>query len=438
MAIVTKTNLNAKSVKDDYIELHETVPVKIIADYRDKDYSGVLDLGTYTHVDDNKALAYFNERYDGNAKMEDLPAFCSCCIKPIETNGVKSTVFGRSMDLPNSYYPAYIFKIDEPGKYKTLNIGYTSSNMETFDQIAETSTMDKKMYDVLPYLVTDVINEHGLVMETNMRGALGEVNCPGTYPGKLRICELNLVRYLGDHCKDIDDVIKALWDLDIYTPNSSATHWHFAIAMMDKTGRFGVLEFVDNKAVWHEDHPGQCNFWIDKYAYYLSDGNIGLGRWKTLMENYEDIKSLKDMAKAMERIWYSQLFDKDIKDLAFDYTTEMTDSDISSFIDMGISFSKIYNFELDKNLLNEMYELQKELKEKPTRWSQSYVESPLNRRKVVTVYNFITYFIRRLPADGLKRSGLDEVSDISYVIDSKEQVVYMRFFEQDKVFELKI
>ncbi|MCQ2734761.1 MAG: hypothetical protein MJ212_02275 [Alphaproteobacteria bacterium] len=410
---------------------HELVKVEVIAEYRDKGYTGVIDLGTYNKVDDEKALEYLNNRFDGY-KKNNTPGGCTSYIKKIVNDKNENIVIlGRNMDLPNSLYPAYVLKIDEPGKYKSINIGYTGNGLETFEQIVEDGKIIKDMYDILPYMVTDTLNEKGLMIETNMRNATDKVVMTGTNPGKLRIPNLTVSRYLSDHAANIEEALKLLDNLDVYTPDSLYTKWHGALAMVDATGRFGVLEFVDNKPVWHEGQKGQTNYWLDKGAYEKTDSNVGMGRYQTMVDNDEKIISHESMHEAIKNVWYSQLFAVDTDKIAFDSCSEEVGATIQDELDKIKSWQQQHNIKIDEKEWNEVQEFAKEWKDPIP---SSFCSDAEKKAKVDALTNLITHSFQQLPAAAKQTSGLQEVSDISYVIDNKENVYHVRFFEQPEVF----
>jgi len=422
-----------------YIQVKDAVPVKILADYRKQGFSGVLDLGTYTKVDDKSNLAYINERMDGNFNVTDMGSMqCSCCIKPVTIKGEKVVLYGRNMDLPVTHCPAYVFRIAEPGKYKTVNIGYLNNLQETFDQIAETRSMEKGIYDRIPYNVTDAMNEKGLVIEANIRSAWRPLNCQGTNPGKMRISSANVTRYFADHCGTIEEVLAATKNLDIYTPNSNCMTWHVGLAMMDATGRYGVMEFANNKVIWHEGHPGQTNFWIDKRARKVSGNDCGNGRWASLMAGYNNIKTMDDMLRNMEKIWYTSLFRDDVEKMTYDPATDMIETDVQANIDTVLAWQKKYGIRVDKWELAKVQAIAEEQAKKKIRWDNEFIHDPSNLLAIYTVTDFVAHAHKQLPVKAKKLSGLYECSDISYVVNNKEKVYHVKFFEQPKVFHFGI
>lgn len=414
-------------------KISETVPVKVLADYRSKGRSGVLDVGTYTKINDAACIAKSNEIFDGHSVK--MHRFCSCCIKEVGSKEGKMTIFGRNMDLPNSFYPVSVFWVNEPGKYRSFNMAYSDMGMETFDQIANNLKMAKEMHDILPYGICDGMNERGLVIEVNMRYACPKLVSTGTNPGaKIRICEINLTRYLIDHCANIHDVLETVSKLDIYTANNESMNWPMAFAMMDATGRYGVLEFVSNKPVWHEGHPGQVNSWIDKNAYKISNMNCGLGRWDAMMKRYPRIETMQDMRANMENIWYSQLFTKPAREQSCNPVTENIDDTAQGTIDAVFEWKNKYDIKVDEKELARIQEMADEQRTKNIVWTTEYVTAPQNREKMYAYNDFIMHAFVQLPFGARKLSGIDECSDISYVVNSRDRVMEVKFFEQPKIF----
>ncbi len=442
------------SLKDLYIDLadQKTYPVKILADYRDKGLSGVLDLGTYSAEEiaafQPEITDFFNHRFDGwtykDIQRTDKPAACSCLIKPLKDGTV---LFGRNMDLPVSFYPAYIFRTKGNGKdtYDTVNISYITPNRETFDQIAETSSVAERMYMAAPFLATDVMNSRGLVLEQNIRSHCHEAACSGTNPSsKDRICESLLLRLIGDHCATVEEALEFVKKYNIYSSFSQATDWHCAIAMMDSTGRYGVMEFVYNKAVWHEGRPGfacgQTNFFWDKKANKASDLNMGIGRWQQLMEEYNYINSADDMERAMRNVWYSELITENTmaRDWHTDLLTEWTSPSLSSiqniFINPILEWAEKYKFTVDPEELTRIQKLADRQAAENRIFTEEYVQSPEGRYDVITSNDFFVKYFSMLPAEEKKLSGMMESSVISYVTDSKSLTYKIHFFETDDIY----
>lgn len=414
------------------------VPVTILADYRDKGYSGVIQVPTFTEIDDEANLYFYNSLFDGNYAInntkDSLFGLCSSCIKTLNDN---KTVLGRNVDYPNTNAPIVIFYVNASDRYHSVNIGHTV--VIPFDHIVEINGMEKQFYEKLPYLITDSMNECGLILEVNMREKCEKLDSSSTNPnGHPRICFMNLIRYLSDHCANIDEVLNTVKDLDIYSANSSLLDWHGGIAMMDATGRYGVLEIANNKILWSENMPGQTNFWQNKEAYSISDLNSGLGRWDVLMNEYANISSEKDMENVMKKVSFEQLYTKDLDDLPYDPRTEETDASLQEMLDSINEWIQKYDLKYDKEKYNAFVKLAKEQTENNITWTTSYVLDPKNKEKVEDEIRIYNYFLTLIPNEERKLTGDKWISLCSYVVNNKDLIYHMKFFEQDDVFDIPL
>ena len=426
--------------KDFYIDPGETVPVKIIKDYRRNGKSGVIDLGTYTKYDrSEEALKFANEILTGQPPylMRSATSLCSTLVKPVEKADGRHIIMGRNMDLPNSFYPLCVFRTAVPGKYRTANIAYVSIHMETFDQIAETGTMSKDMYDIMPFVFTDSVNEKGLFIEANMRPIDASVVTYGGFdPTKPDINEFPLMRGIIDNCATIEEAIEYCKQFNVCALYGSVMQLHIAYCLMDSTGRYGVIEFANGKTEFTE-FPGQTNYWISKEFKDISPMHYGYGRWDAIMRQYHKIEGMKDMGEVMDSIRFSHLFRDDISEIRWDPRTDLIGYLQPSLIDTVESyneFAKNLGLELDEKHYARMIELGK-LTE-GVNFDTAYCTDPRNAEIIFDFYQYLRNLFVRFPNYAKKLSCLDECSDIQTVNDNREYVLHAHFFEQDDWFRL--
>lgn len=440
-----KITTSTESPTSSNSSVNKKVPVTILADYRDKGYSGVIKVPTFTKIDDAACLNYLNNQYDGNYKVNQTInsssglGLCSCCIKPLEYNGKKETVMGRNLDYANSYSPVAIFYVNASDRYRSVNIAPTSLVSVTFDSIVETNSMDRQIYEKIPYLAFDSMNECGLILELNMRPRCDALLSTSTNPnGNPRICFYNLIRYLSDTCANIEEVLQKVKIIDIYSPNSSVLNWNGGIAMMDATGRYGVLEIVDNEICWSEGAPGQTNFWQNKDAYERSDLNLGLGRWDVLMNEYSHISSEKDMENVMKMVTYGQFFTKDWKDIPYSVLTENVNTNLEKIMEpINIGIQK-YDLKYDKEKYDTLEKIAKKQAENNIVWTTSYVLDPKNKEEIESAIRAYFYLLNLLPLDECKRAENVWLTVASYVVNNKDLIYHIKFFEQDDVFDIPL
>ncbi len=300
----------------------------------------VIDLCTYTEIDYDNLFNELNTRYMAKGG-------CSVAYKAITKNGKKEFIVGRNLDLSISNNPAYIVRTAVKNEYKTIGLTYTSFPSQTYEDILKRG-MSEDLYNKMPFMCTDIMNEKGLYIEINMRNYEAYPNGEDKYicthsrtleikkynntlhnfellqkvdiaEPKRQICITLLSRYLARHCDSVGDVIEELKSLDVFSPNSFI-NWNFCLYIADKNGNHGVLELArsiigpDNsfgKLVFIQDAPGQTNFYLNPEFAYLEEYKSGVGRFNTIIKTLPKIKNEKDMFNLMNTISYNQIYTKD-------------------------------------------------------------------------------------------------------------------------------
>ncbi|MCQ2547879.1 MAG: hypothetical protein MJ145_02615 [Clostridia bacterium] len=240
---------------------------------------------------------------------------CTACVKSLP-NG--DTIVGRNMDLYYSNKPAYIVRTDVEGEYKTLGFAYSYLSGPDYKEVLSNGLSEEDIKKI-PFTCCDIINEHGLYMEINMRN--GEFNedgssvylCTGTNPkAKKRVCSLSLQRHVVNHCKNIDEALEYINnELNIYTPFNENLPWNFCFILAEPGGRHGLLEIAENKISWLEGQDAQTNFYITKEFADKEQLKCGLGRYDYVMDKLNSINNEDDMFKMMESIQYSNIYRPD-------------------------------------------------------------------------------------------------------------------------------
>ena len=187
-------------------------------------YEQVIDLGTYTTLDTDLAMNYLSERYDNWGA-------CSVAVR-VNSNG--QTLVGRTMDLSISDEPAYIFRTDVDGLYKTIGLTYFPNGRASYEEIVENG-LDDDMRVLIPYFSSDSMNEYGLYIEANMRtdeyydDGTSKFGSSGTNPDSdTRIAMSILPTYLTTHVKNIPEALELIDTLDIYSLESESLSWPVA------------------------------------------------------------------------------------------------------------------------------------------------------------------------------------------------------------------
>ncbi|HJJ27801.1 MAG TPA: linear amide C-N hydrolase [Methanocorpusculum sp.] len=420
----------------------ELIPVTILADYRDKNLSGVIDLGTYP------AELYSDMKLNANNTinkrlLSETPALCSCLVKEMDDG---SLYMGRNMDLPSSVNPCFIFRIDgSADTYATVGMGYFNLVLQTFDQIVENSAVISDYYYGFPTIASDTMNEKGLVIEVNMRNECKEINCSGTNPdAEITVLESGLTLPMAMHCANIEEALAFVNSLNIQSFDNPYLNWHLAYTLMDATGRYGVMEFVNNQVVWHEGRPGyacgQTNFFWDLDARAANKCDMGFGRWDNMMRYYSDITNAEDMEAVMKHIWYSHFITNGdlVEDWETDYSSEWA-NETPAFVNTVIlptiqSWQEQYGIKVDEEELACVKEIGAREEAEGILWTDDFIASPESNYDLVHVHDLYVKCFSQLPDAARKESGMEQITAISYVVNNKDLTYHVHFLEQPDAF----
>lgn len=315
-----------------------TEPLHKLTDY-------VYELDTYTELDYDYADKFWAESND------NWGGGCSAVTKNIEINGQTHRIIGRNMDLNISNKCAYIVRTNA-GKHKTVGLTYTFRDYSPDYADVEEDGISKKFYKILPFLCDDVMNDAGLHIEVNMRHGEFYPNgedmfalehaFPEDYKGKRRIHMFELPRYIGENCSTIAEAKEYIKTLDIYSKHE---YWNYCFILGDATGAGALVEFNEiglaemfnidaERVTWFDDNQetldylssymctgptgketpikvnaiAQTNFYVNKYAYMFEDTKSGEGRFITLQNGINEVKTKSDMYDLMRKIQYSSFY----------------------------------------------------------------------------------------------------------------------------------
>ena len=282
-------------------------------------YEQVIDLGTYTALDADLAMNYLSERYDN----------WGACSVAVRVNSDGQTLVGRTMDLSISDEPAYIYRTDVEGLYKTIGLTYFPNGQASYEEIVENG-LDDDLRALIPYFSSDSMNEYGFYVEANMRtdeyydDGTSKFGSSGTNPDSdTRIAMSILPTYLTTHAKNIPEALELIDMLDIYSLESESLAWPFAYIMADAEGNYGLLEIVNNEVIWHDRQAIQTNFYIAEKYRAVEEYQSGLGRYEVLSNGLDAVETKKDMYNLMSKVLYSQTYDPE--NSQFNILTEYAD-----------------------------------------------------------------------------------------------------------------
>lgn len=315
-------------------------PVDFKPMYNEEDQ--VIQL-TYNGLD-MEGLANANKRY-GSEHYGDTPVDQGCSITfATYRNGTTGAV--RNMDLHLSDYSSYelIIHPGENVKYTTWGLAYTGVDEKSYSDILKEGISSER-YKVLPFTSTDTMSfgykDDGskgslycaLLIRPDEQDADGNYmwTCSGTNPGApIRCSTQSAATLIACQNLSIEDALKYVGavdesyqrlypdvdpTLDIYTMNvetgTASNHWFEVCAMIDDTGRHGVLEFIDNHPIWHEGANYSFNFFLqEEYLHnpdgtYRETGGSGIGRMEATVPYLDKVLTIADHVDLMDGIRYS-------------------------------------------------------------------------------------------------------------------------------------
>ncbi len=285
----------------------------------------VIELPTFTSIDYDKGLKLDKELFGHWG--------CSAVAKVIDGE----MIVARSYDLNYSFKSGYIIRTAVPGFNKTVGVSYSPFSGTDYEiSKKEGITEDDALRSI--FFTTDILNDKGLYIEGNMRPSQPECSklkdCRGTNPSsKISVSPGALIRYLAERASNVDEALEIARSINVYGLVHGNLKWGFGLFLADKTGHHGVLELCDNKLIWNDMAICQTNFYINEEYKDRCVIGLGLGRYNTLMANYDKVNSQKGMEELIDLVRYTRSLDPDTS--TFDPRGELPDINPELFKDFG-------------------------------------------------------------------------------------------------------
>lgn len=351
----------------------------------------VIDAGCYKTID----LDIVNSPVAGLLQDSWEPGGCSA-VATVTSKG--ETLVGRNMDLSISDRPAYIVRTEVPGNYKTVGVGYSSAIIPSFDDIVKNG-MPEDIYNKLPLICSDVLNEKGLYCETNMRNGEYDENgnnrfsCSGTNEGAdVRTSALVIPRLVCEKCATVAEAVEYLKTIDFYTPLVPGHEWNFCFILADATGEYGLLEMAENKLVFLDKQHAQANFYITEEFADKEELKCGLGRYDLVMKGIDAVESEEDIGRLIRDVSYYSIYSPDT--CKFDYRSDFVG--------------------LEKH------------------WTTDYVLDPNNQDEIMTRIRGIEDKLSKMTRDEIEEKCIYWESIITSVTNCNNKTMTIRFFEDEE------
>lgn len=239
---------------------------------------------------------------------------------------------GRNLDYFVNDMPTFVVHVAASGTNRFASVGIGSAQLHNADVAEYTAE-----YSLPPLGIFDGINECGVVIEENVVPIDDVGALEGTNPGKPDLHIVYVPRYVLDHATSAAHAIKLLEERNLVGDLLGAFSFHYLIADKDESY---VVEFIDSKLVWRKmeistnfnlcwdngkqaaitdetegawtknDYPAPYaeETTIDDIKKFYTDYAMGVERFVTLREHYDEGNTLEGMMNLMKRVQYSQTY----------------------------------------------------------------------------------------------------------------------------------
>jgi len=265
---------------------------------------------TYTQYDDGFAIAqdYFGTHY--------MPELGGC--SSVQNGAIR----GRNYDWTYDEAPEFIIHVPA-AEGRHASVGVATSTLFTAADV-EAGT-PHEVYDFLPYLTLDGINDAGVTMNINVVN-FGEM---GAFVMKNDdssddICPLMVTRIVLDNAGSVAEALELLEGMDIYSlGNIEECHFMLSgpasaedpslktvcvelIPDEEQHYRLSVIEdFVDGKAIMTNFHLTGFDGTVES----LTDHPMGYERYLILAESYDQGATVSGMKDLMKKVYFTKAYD---------------------------------------------------------------------------------------------------------------------------------
>ena len=259
---------------------------------------------SYNSIDYNFANEYFKNKYFGT---KELTANCTVVGK--------GNIIGRNFDY---YYNDKVSFLTRTARHNGLySVMGMAGQVNTLTKEFVESREYDEAYKILPFMLQDGINEHGLFVEINVVPTGDKGITTGTIPTDTRtddVCMLMLVRYILDHYNSVEEVAHELpKHVSIYAPNSDnlKAEYHFFIKDKDQAK---IIEFINNSIVFIDCNANN-QFMTNFYMYGVSKNESGHIDYNTVSDYGMGIERANSIIDNIINVRLSSsLFNLSIKD----------------------------------------------------------------------------------------------------------------------------
>lgn len=278
----------------------------------------VLDLGVIKDYDEKKMMDFCKEKYFVPSEFG-----CSCVVTQVDGKNI----VGRNNDITITENSCFKFILDI-NQYKALGLCYCYQFQDKLSyEYVLNNGLDDFSKMIIPFVATDYLNEKGLYIQTDMRYEEDGYEVTSTNPkSDVDLFLMSFPGYAATRCKNVYEAVGlAMAGVNIYNnvdPSKTVT-WNFAFTLADAEGNYGLLEVAKNKVSFLPKQNGQANYYVTPEFAKDAKFQSGEPRFKVLNEGLDQVKTLDNMLKHMEKTYYTWSSEWDKLDEApYDVRTE--------------------------------------------------------------------------------------------------------------------
>lgn len=224
----------------------------------------------------------------------------------------KGNIRGRNYDWYKDWSSTFLVRTKATNdRYATIGICSGIGDNELSIQKVK-SKKKLKLYEILPFMLLDGINEKGLIANINVCQIFndnGEQEITDiTDKENPAIPAVMFVRYILDYCATIDEVIDVVNTRNIFMANIKNFVEEFHFMVSDSTGRTIVIEYKNNQPIITEGE----NLIMTNYKLCEDTGTdygAGYERANIVRKNLDTVIDAKSALDVMYLIKYTNAYE---------------------------------------------------------------------------------------------------------------------------------
>ena len=226
---------------------------------------------------------------------------------------VKGNTIGSNYDWKYNEQASFVCHTPaELGRHKVIGLS-TSPEAMTQEIILQKSY--SPLYDIVPFMLIDGINDAGLFCKIQVVTPEKGVT-RGTNPDGEDLFALMIPRFCLDYAEDVDEAIELLRSRNIFCADNQGTRQEFHILLSDFE-KTVVVEFVNNEMVVLEAFIGgkqiMTNFFLSGYdgtRESLTPYAQGIERQEILTRGIENVRGETEMQDLMNAVRFTLAYDE--------------------------------------------------------------------------------------------------------------------------------